>query len=130
MTSLLFRLLGFNRRTAERYHVQDLKLILMGKNSRENLLVDDLSVEGISFTYWDNGEPLDNVVDLDLRAGADFRLGLVKVKKVADVLIADNMTDMTRIRRFSGRFINISVPQLSNLRIFLKKHGFAGSAGG
>jgi len=127
MTSLLFRLLGFNRRSAERYYVQDLELILMGKNSRENLLVDDLSVEGISFTYWDNGEPLDNVVDLDLRAGADFRLGLVKVKKVADVLIADNMTDMTRIRRFSARFINISVPQVSNLRIFLKKNGLAGS---
>ena len=123
MKSLLRTLLGFDRRKATRFHVQDLEVILFGKNEREKLQVDDLSVEGISFTYLDTGEPLDRVIDLDLRAGQEFHLGRVKTKIVKDVLIADNMTDLTSVRRFSGRFINISVLQVHDLREFLKKHG-------
>lgn len=123
MKSLLHKLLGFDRRKAARFHVQDLDLALFGKNEREKLQVDDLSVEGISFTYLGTGEPLDKVIDLDLRAGKEFHLGRVRTKIVKDVLIADNMTDMTSVRRFSGRFINISVLQMHELGEFLKQQG-------
>jgi hypothetical protein len=114
---------GFNRRKAARYRVQDLELSLLGENARENVRVDDLSVEGISFTYIDSGEPLDTVIDLDLQAGREFKLGRVKAKLVADTLVADDLTKMTTIRRFSGRFINLSATQHFDLREFLKHHG-------
>jgi c-di-GMP-binding flagellar brake protein YcgR len=123
MKSLLYKLLGFDRRKTVRFHVQDLELILFGKNIREKLQVDDLSAEGISFTYLDSGAPLDDVIDIDLQAGKAFRLGRVKTKVVKDVLVADNMTDMTSVRRYSGRFINISALQMHDLKNFLKQHG-------
>ena len=123
MKNFFYRLVGFNRRKAERYRVEDLELSLVGKNERENVRVDDLSVEGISFTYIDSGEPLETVVEMELAAGRDFKLGRVKAKLVADTLVADDLTKMTSIRRFSGRFINISATQLFDLREFLKHHG-------
>ncbi len=123
MKSFIYRILGFNRRKAERYRVQDLELSLLGKNARENVQVDDLSVEGISFTYIDSDEPLDTVIDMDLKAGREFKLGRVKAKLVVDALVADDLTKMTSIRRFSGRFINLSATQHFDLREFLKTHG-------
>jgi hypothetical protein len=116
-------MLGFNRRKAERYRIQDLELRLLGKNARENVRVDDLSVEGISFTYIDSGEPLETVIEMELAAGNAFKLSRVKAKLVADTLVADDLTQMTSIRRFSGRFINISATQLFDLSSFLKRHG-------
>lgn len=122
---MLYRLLRFNRRKAARYRVDGLALLLAGNNVREHAQVDDLSLEGISFTYHDSGTPLDTVIEVDLKAGPDFHLGWVKVKTVEDVLVAENLTDMTRLRRFSGRFINITVQQSYDLRGFLKKRGMA-----
>jgi len=41
--------------------------------------------------------------------------------------VADDMTEMASIRRFSGKFINISAVQIYDLNEFLKHHGIGNS---
>ncbi|MFC1515381.1 PilZ domain-containing protein [Thermodesulfobacteriota bacterium] len=125
MKELITKILKLNKRKYHRFLIDDLDFIIFDKDSPEEKYIVDLSSEGISFVYTcvDNIQSLDQVIEIDIKYGDTFHLGKVRVKQISDSVISDNPNKNEIIRRFGGRFINITIPQQYELNKFLKEFG-------
>lgn len=110
----------FNKRKSDRFFIEHHELALFVSNPPEETEIIDLSLGGISFTYTDPGAPLDDIFELDIKAGDAFQLGKIRAKTVLDEVISEVTSEDKVIRRRMAKFINMSMTQEYDLKKFLK----------
>jgi hypothetical protein len=113
----------FKKRKSHRYHVDQHELILFGSNPPEETEIVDLSMGGISFTYTDTGTPIDDMFELDIKAGDIFHLGRTRAKTVFDEVISEVTSESKVIRRRTAELVNMTLTQEYDLKKYLKTLG-------
>lgn len=96
------------------------ELILFGSDPPKELEIVDLSEGGISFTYTDTGISIEDVFELDIKAGDIFQLGKTRAKTVSDEIFGEVTSEDKVIRRRTAKFINMTLTQEYDLKKFLK----------
>jgi hypothetical protein len=123
MIDFLAKIFKWKKRKEQRYTLGDHILIIYDPNAPENKEVENLSTGGISIVYEDIGKSLSDVFELDVKIADMFHLGRVRVKTVSDSELVEFTSESRKIKRFTGRFLNLNLIQEWELGRFLRKHG-------
>jgi hypothetical protein len=83
----------------------------------------DVSMDGLAFRYFGNGEASKgSYVDVFMTEG-DFYLGKVPIKIISDVDVVEKTSpDSKTLRQCHVRFEKLTPPQRAKLKEFIEKH--------
>jgi hypothetical protein len=113
-----------DRRKNRRFRVQAPSFVLFRPDSGKMGRIVDINMEGLTFRYIPEEEPLKDVFELDiLMADESFYVKRIPIKTISDVE-SDKDAPLSSVvmRRRGVRFGTLSESQRLQLRAFIERH--------
>jgi hypothetical protein len=111
------------RRNYKRKKTRENTFVLLWSDSMEMGQIVDISLRGLSFSYFIGEKKLGDVARLDIGlSSGGFYLGSIPVKTISDIELAKSPSIPIAIRRRGVQFKKLTEEQTSQLQDFLRSY--------
>ena len=116
---------GSERRKYPRFKARLGAFVLCSETNTILGQINDISLGGLSYHYFDGEEEFDAHLELDIsHREQSYYLSNLKFKTISDVEVHREGLDSMTIRRKGVQFQNIAPSQVAELKYFIQRHTY------